>query len=105
MATTATPTATRPSVDELTAQVHTPKQCSQVYWDIWNSFKLWVDETDGQSKCQDGKYLLRDNVDRFFLLEVVKKTIVPKSARRFAGALQFFADNYEYAPPQERFVV
>jgi hypothetical protein len=105
MATTATPTATRPSIDELTAQVHTPKQCSQVYWDIWNAFKLWVDETDGQSKRQDGKYLLRDNVDRFFLLEVVKKTIVPKSARRFAGALQFFADNYEYAPPQERFVV
>jgi hypothetical protein len=76
-----------------------------VYWDIWRSFKRWVDETAGQSKSQDGKYLLRDNVDRFFLLEVVKKAIVPKSARCFAGALQFFADNYEYAPPLERFVV
>jgi hypothetical protein len=31
--------------------------------------------------------------------------IVPKSARRFAAALQFFADNYEHPPPQERFVV
>jgi hypothetical protein len=32
MATTVPPTATRPpSVDELTAQVHSPKPCSQVY--------------------------------------------------------------------------
>jgi hypothetical protein len=76
-----------------------------VYWDIWNAFKRWVDETDGQSKSDDGKYLLRDNVDRFFLYEVKTKTIVPKSARRLAAALQFFADNYEYPPPHEKFMV
>ena len=93
MVMTANPMATRPSIDELTAQVHTPKSCTKVYWDIWKTFKLWVDGTDGQSKSDDGKYLLRDNVDRFFLNEVKSKTIVLKSARRLAGALQFFADN------------
>jgi hypothetical protein len=75
-----------------------------VYWDNWKTFKSWVDKTEAQ-RCHDGKYLIGDNVDRFFLLEVVKMNIVPKSARRFAAALQFFADNYEHPPPQERFVV
>jgi hypothetical protein len=105
MATMVNPMAPRPSVDELTAQVHVPKSCTQVYWDIWKAYKLWVDESAEQTTSNEGKYLLRDNVDRFFLTEVVKKTIVPKSARRFAAALQFFADNYEYPPPQEQFVV
>lgn len=102
---TENPAATRPSVDELTAQVHKPNECSKVYWDNWNAFKQWVDKTDGQSKSEDGNYLVRDNVDRFFLLAVVKKNIVPKSARRFACALQFFANNYEHHPPLEAFKV
>jgi Centromere DNA-binding protein complex CBF3 subunit, domain 2 len=102
----ATTTDMRQSIDEQIARAHVPKSCSQVYWDIWKAYQVWVDKPDtAGTRGMDGKYLTRYNVDFYFLNEIVKRSIVPKSARRYRAALQFMADNYEHAPPTERFIV
>ena len=74
-------TANQSSINELIAEVHLPKSCSQVYRGIWKTFKDWVDRTyTPATRSDDGKYLTRYNVDRFFLHYVITKAISPKSA-------------------------
>jgi hypothetical protein len=95
MVMTANPVATRPSVDELTAQVHTPNhalRCTGIFGmhsNAGSTKQMDKAKATTESTCYVTAWIA------FFLHEVKTKAIVPKSVRRLAAALQFFANNYE----------
>ena len=94
------------SVDEISRATFTPQKICNVYTQKWNSFKAWVYSTAGVGPTDDGKYLTRDNVDKFFLLEVqYRGDIMPKNLVQWKNAMEAYAKNVEHPPPGQAFEV
>jgi hypothetical protein len=93
------------SVEEISRRTFTARTPDHTYTVHWNKFCSWVDSTAGVNRTPDGKYLTRDNIDKYFLLYVQNQHIKwkPKHAKKARFALQFYANNQEY--PQQIFNV
>jgi hypothetical protein len=81
--TTDTVTA-KSSVEEISRATFNPQKICRVYVQKWKTYKAWVDSTDGISPTQNRKYLSRENVNKFFLLQLqYKDHIQPKNLEQF----------------------
>ena len=94
------------SVEEISRATFNPQKICRVYVQKWKTYKAWVDSTDGVSPTQNGKYLSRENVDKFFLLQLqYKDHIQPKNLGQFKNSLETYSRNVEYPPPMPPFTV
>jgi hypothetical protein len=94
------------SVEDIQQSTFSPRAADPTYRSHWKQFCTWVNRTEGVSST-NGKYLTRDNIDKYFLLVVQTQTTKwrPKHAEKAKYALQHFADNVEYPPPVAHFTV
>jgi antibiotic biosynthesis monooxygenase (ABM) superfamily enzyme len=88
------------SVEVISHATFTPQKICRVYMQTWKSYKTWVDSTDRVACTQNGKYLTRENVDKFFLLQLqYKDHIHPKNLGQFKNSLETYSRNVEYPLP------
>ena len=77
------------------------KKCDKSYTQEWNRFCKWVDvqrSSNGTELSSTGtKYLTRENIDRYFTIQVIKRRINGDSARRIVSALNWYAKHHEYS--------
>ena len=69
------------------------------YRSAWKKFKNFVDEKRRNGEINDGNsknYLTSATVDAFFVQVVLKMNVTTRHAKRFASALQKYADNVEH---------
>jgi hypothetical protein len=94
------------SVELISRATFNPQKICKVYMQKWKNYKTWVDSTVGVARTQNGKYLTRENVDKFFLLEMqYKDHIQPKNLGQFKNSLETYSRNVEYPPPMTPFIV
>lgn len=107
--TTTTATATViPSprtVDQAIHATFAPRPLKGAYLSKVNQFKRWV-HSSPEASTRNGKYLTRDNVDKFFILHLQALVHVqPQNLRQFRNALKTYARNVEFTPPGPAFVI
>ena len=74
------------------------KKCDETYRRIWTKFKKWVDEQRILNTLPNDnpKYLLKVNIEAYFLCVVQEMEVQPATARKHVSALQYFADKVEH---------
>jgi hypothetical protein len=94
------------SVEEISRATFNPQKICRVYVQKWKSYKTWVNSTDGAGPTKNGKYLTREDVNKFFLLQLqYKDHIRPKNLGQLKNSLQTYSRNVEYPLPMTPFTV
>jgi hypothetical protein len=93
------------TVLQIMADTHNPQTLGTTYASKVQMFKKWVNE-DPNGQVIGGKYLKRNNVDKFFLLHLQYRTdIQSQNLKQFRNALKQYASNVEFPPGQGNFNV
>jgi hypothetical protein len=93
------------TVLQIMADTHNPQTLGTAYASKVRMFKKWVDE-DPNGQVVGGKYITRNNVDKFFLLHLQYRTeIQSQNLKQFRNALKQYASNVEFPPGQGNFNV
>lgn len=93
------------SVDDIIRDTHCPRKLGSAYKSKVNQFKTWVDTNPQHATVVDDCYLTRENVDKYFLLELrYRSQIQPQNLRQMRNALKQYAE-YEFPPGGPSFTV
>jgi len=83
-----------------------PKKQDTTYLAEQQRYCFWVNDMRRQNLIPPGdRFLTRENVDLYFTRVIAGKTFKPESARRVVSALQWYADQIEYAGDPQGFQV
>jgi hypothetical protein len=93
------------TVEQIIRDTHRPQPLKGVYKSKVQTYKRWVlSSPDGE--VVGGKFLTRDNVDKFFLLELRPRSdIQPQNLKQYRNALKAYSKNVEFPPGGPSFSV